>query len=152
VRVVAKLELALWAQRGRLLLWAPVFLAMGIGLYFSLAEEPAAKEIVVVIVIAVFVVIAARLSNPAFAPLLYALALVCFGAGLASLRAHLVAAPVLGWNYYGPIEGRVVAIDRSSSDALRLTLDEVVLARFGPEQTPQRVRFSLQGDQRWHVP
>ncbi|NBR52821.1 MAG: ComEC/Rec2 family competence protein [Rhodobacteraceae bacterium] len=125
---------------------------MGIGLYFSLAEEPAAKEIAVVIVIAVFVVIAARLSNPAFAPLLYALALVCFGAGLASLRAHLVAAPVLGWNYYGPIEGRVVAIDRSSSDALRLTLDEVVLARFGPEQTPQRVRFSLQGDQRWHVP
>ena len=152
MRVVAKLELALWAQRGRLLLWAPVFLAMGIGLYFSLAEEPAAIEIAVVIVIAVFVVIAARLSNPAFAPLLYALALVCFGAGLASLRAHLVAAPVLGWNYYGPIEGRVVAIDRSSSDALRLTLDEVVLARFGPEQTPQRVRFSLQGDQRWHVP
>ena len=92
MRVVAKLELSLWAQRGRLLLWAPVFLAMGIGLYFSLAEEPAAKEIAVVIVIAVFVVIAARLSNPAFAPLLYALALVCFGAGLASLRAHLVAA------------------------------------------------------------
>ena len=60
MRVVAKLELALWAQRGRLLLWAPVFLAMGIGLYFSLAEEPAAKEIAVVIVIAVFVVIAAR--------------------------------------------------------------------------------------------
>jgi competence protein ComEC len=152
VRVVAKLELALWAQRGRLLLWAPVFLAMGIGLYFSLAEEPAAKEIAVVIMIAVFVVIAARLSNPTFAPLLYALALVCFGAVLASLRAHLVAAPVLGWNYYGPIEGRVVAIDRSSSDALRLTLDEVVLARFGPEETPKRVRFSLKGDQRWHMP
>ncbi|MGA1179952.1 MAG: ComEC/Rec2 family competence protein [Marivivens sp.] len=152
MRVVAKLELALWAQRGRLLLWAPVFLAMGIGLYFSLAEEPVAKEIAVVIVIAIVAIIAARLSNPTFAPLLYALVLVCFGAGLASLRAHLVAAPVLGWNYYGPIEGRVVAIDRSSSDALRLTLDEVVLARFGPEETPKRVRFSLQGDQRWHMP
>ena len=133
MRVVAKLELALWAQRGRLLLWAPVFLAMGIGLYFSLAEEPAAKEIAVVFVIAVVVVISARFSNLAFAPLLHALALVCLGAGLASLRAHLVAAPVLGWNYYGPIEGRVITIDRSSSDALRLTLDEVVLARFGPE-------------------
>ena len=78
-------------------------------------------------------VIAARFSNLAFAPLLHALALVCLGAGLASLRAHLVAAPVLGWNYYGPIEGRVITIDRSSSDALRLTLDEVVLARFDPE-------------------
>ena len=133
MRVVAKLELALRAQRGRLLLWAPVFLAMGIGLYFSLAEEPAAKEIAVVFVIAVVVVISARFSNLAFAPLLHALALVCLGAGLASLRAHLVAAPVLGWNYYGPIEGRVITIDRSSSDALRLTLDEVVLARFDPE-------------------
>ncbi len=152
MRVVAKLELALWAQRGRLLLWAPVFLAVGIGLYFSCDEEPSARVIAVIIGLAALGVVSAQRSNPAFAPVLYALVLVLMGFCLAALRGHSVAAPVLGWTYYGPIEGRVIAIDRSSSDAQRLTLDNVVLARFGPAETPQRVRFSLQGDQRWHMP
>ena len=133
MRVVAKLELALWAQRGRLLLWAPIFLAGGIGLYFSFPNEPSGQTIVFVFAGAALGTILARLSNPAFAPVLYALVLVFSGVCLAAVRGHSVAAPVLGWNYYGPIEGRVIAIDRSSSDALRLTLDEVVLARFDPE-------------------
>ncbi|MEZ5913184.1 MAG: ComEC/Rec2 family competence protein [Paracoccaceae bacterium] len=34
----------------------------------------------------------------------------------AGYRAHSVAAPVLGFRYYGPVEGRVVAVDRSFSD------------------------------------
>lgn len=152
MRVVAKLELALLAQRGRLLLWAPVFLAIGIGFYFSLSEEPSAQMIGAALVLAATGTALARLLNPAFSPLLYACVLVLLGAGLAALRGHSVAAPVLGWNYYGPVEGRVVAIDRSSGDALRLTLDEVVLSRLGPDETPQRVRFSLQGDQRWLAP
>ena len=38
-------------------------------------------------------------------------------------------------------------IDRSSSDAVRLTLDHVVLARMPPARTPAKVRASLHGDQ-----
>jgi competence protein ComEC len=37
------------------------------------------------------------------------------------------------------------------SDALRLTLDRVVLREVAPERTPQKVRVSLHGDQDWHV-
>jgi competence protein ComEC len=44
--------------------------------------------------------------------------------------------------YYGPVQGRIVQIDRSGSDALRLTLDHVVLD-LAPDMTPQRVRVSL---------
>ncbi len=44
-------------------------------------------------------------------------------------RAHAVAARCWDWRYYGPIEGRIVGIDRSASDAVRLTLDRVVLDR-----------------------
>ena len=58
----------------------------------------------------------------------------------------MVAGPVLSFRYYGPIEGRVVAIDRSASEALRITLEEVRLSRVAPEQTPQKVRVSLHGD------
>ena len=39
-----------------------------------------------------------------------------------------------------------MALDRSSSDALRVTLDRVRLARVGPAATPGRVRLSLHGD------
>ncbi|MGL5010559.1 MAG: ComEC/Rec2 family competence protein, partial [Paracoccaceae bacterium] len=44
---------------------------------------------------------------------------------------------------YGPIQGRIVEIDRSQTDALRLTLDRVVLDRVDPDRTPDRVRVSL---------
>jgi hypothetical protein len=64
----------------------------------------------------------------------------------------MVAGPVLDFRYYGPVEGRIVGIDRSASDALRLTLDRVRLDDVAPERTPRRVRVSLHGDQRWLVP
>jgi len=61
----------------------------------------------------------------------------------AGARAHLVAAPVLDFRYYGPVEGRVIGIDRSQGDDLRVTLDRVVLDRMSPQKTPQLVRVSL---------
>ncbi|OYW52407.1 MAG: competence protein, partial [Rhodobacterales bacterium 12-65-15] len=83
-----------------------------------------------------------------------ALALAAFAAGwlAAGVRAHLVEAPVLEFRYYGPVEGRIVGIDRSQSDALRLTLDQVVLGRVTPDRTPERVRVSLQTEQPWLDP
>jgi competence protein ComEC len=51
----------------------------------------------------------------------------------------------LKYHYYGPIEWRIVEVDRSASDALRLTLDRVVLRQLAPVQTPERVRISLHG-------
>jgi competence protein ComEC len=71
---------------------------------------------------------------------------------IAALRAHAVSAPVLDFRYYGPVEGRVVGIDRSASDATRLTLDRVVLARTDPERLPWRVRISLHGEAGADVP
>ncbi len=58
-------------------------------------------------------------------------------------RSASVAAPVLGFRYYGPVEGRVIAIDRSSSKALRLTLDRVKLDRVS--QPPEKIRISVFG-------
>jgi competence protein ComEC len=59
---------------------------------------------------------------------------------------------MLDVRYYGPVEGRIVGIDRSQSDALRLTLDQVTLREVPPDRTPLRVRVSLQGDQPWLDP
>lgn len=145
-------EAALIAQRGYLLPWAPVALGTGIGLYFLLPEEPGPWAWTVIGLAGMLALLARRMVPLAFAPLLLGLALMAGGVGLAGWRAHSVAAPVLGFRYYGPIEGRIVGIDRSASDALRLTLDRVVLEDLAPDRTPVRVRVSLQGDQRWFVP
>lgn len=149
---LAGIEAALIAQRGYLLPWAPVALGTGIGIYFLLPVEPTDWAWVAVGLAGLLSLVAWRIAPLALAPLLLGLALVAAGLGLAGWRAHSVAAPVLGFRYYGPIEGRIVGIDRSSSDALRLTLDQVILEDLPPERTPARVRVSLLGNQKWLVP
>ena len=141
-------------QRGALLLWAPVCLGLGIGLYFSLKTEPDASiyASAAALALGVGALGAALRFRDAFGPICLAIVLVLSGFCLSGWRAHQVAGPVLDFRYYGPIEGRVVAIDRSASDALRLTLDQVVLARVRREETPRRVRVSLHGDQAWLEP
>ncbi|WP_370541644.1 ComEC/Rec2 family competence protein [Actibacterium sp. 188UL27-1] len=141
------LETALLAQRGYLLLWAPICLGAGVGLYFALPVEPDWSLYGWAIVVAALIIGAGWWAGEAVRPLFMAMVLIIVGALLAGARAHSVAAPVLGFRYYGPIEGRVVAIDRSASDKIRLTLDHVMLERMAPDRTPARVRVSLHGQQ-----
>ena len=137
----------LLAQRGHLIGWVPVCLGIGVGVYFSLPAEPDLAMLGAIAAFAGLSAVLSRLVAVTYAPLFLALVLICAGLGLAKWRAEAVAAPVLGFRYYGPIEGRVIGIDRSASDAVRLTLDHVVLARMAPERTPGKVRISLHGDQ-----
>lgn len=140
------------AQRGHLFPWAPVALGFGVGLYFALKAEPGAAFYALAGGLALVAALLSWRAGVILSPLLWAAALVASGLCLGGLRAHMVEAPVLGWRYYGPIEGRVAGIDRSGSDALRLTLDRVVLANVPPGQTPARVRVSLHGRQAGAAP
>lgn len=143
-RVLLPLE-ALAAARGSLLPWVPVCLACGIGAYFALAAEPG-PGVWLAAGAATLLALTLAIAGP---PLLrvpaMAAALVAGGLLLALWRAHAVAAPVLGFRYYGPVEGRIVGIDRSFSDQPRLTLDRLVLARLASDRTPGQVRVALHG-------
>ena len=88
----------------------------------------------------------------AWSPLALGVALGALGLCLAGARSHLVEAPKLEFRYYGPIEGRVVALDRSASDAMRVTLDNVVLRDTDPARVPGRVRISLHGPEADLIP
>ncbi len=124
---------------------------MGIGFYFGLPAEPGrAAWAALAAVLATGILLAATWARGS--PLLLALLAALAGAGVAGLRTASVAEPVLGFRYYGPIEGRIVAIDRSQSDKPRLTLDRVVLRDVPPDRTPTRVRVSLHGEQGWVTP
>ncbi len=124
---------------------------MGIGTYFALPEEPNRTGwLLLGLALATGLVLAAtRLRHQ---PLLLAALSLLAGIGIAGLRTSAVADPILPFRYYGPIEGRIVVIDRSQSDKPRLTLDRVVLRDVAPDRTPARVRVSLHGDQGWITP
>jgi competence protein ComEC len=140
------------AQRGFLFPWSPVLLALGIGLYFMLPAEPPRFALGLAWVCGLVMLWQQARWDAVMGPVIAAVALVSCGFALAGARTHLVAGPVLDFRYYGPIEGRVVRIDRSASDALRLTLDHVVLERMDPGETPHRVRVSLHGAQGFATP
>ena len=151
--------------RAGLLVWAPVLLALGIGTWFSLRFEPWVGSYALTaggVLLALWSARTLRLRgaagrlSPDLADLgqvaALGLALVLAGFLAAGFRAWLVAAPVLDFRYYGPVEGRVVEIDRSARDRVRLTLDQVVLRDTDPARTPARVRLSLTQPQAMPAP
>ncbi|WP_347137901.1 ComEC/Rec2 family competence protein [Paracoccus sp. SSK6] len=149
VRMAAMARVGLFA-------WVPVCLAAGIALWFALPVPPGRGVWVALGLLALASLSVGRLALPwaeggrigwALADALRigstALLLVIAGFGLIELRSATVAAPVMEWRYYGPIEGRLVEIDRSARDRIRLTLDRVVLRDTAPDRTPGKVRLSL---------
>ena len=142
-RLRAAAEATLARQRGHLLPWAPVFAGLGVAVYFALPAEPSAGQLVAAGAAAALGLGHAAWRPGAWTPVLVALALALAGLAVAGLRTGLVAGPVLASDYSGPVGGRIVGIDRSASDALRLTLDGVSLE--GVATPPRRVRISLFG-------
>ncbi|MEM6610340.1 MAG: ComEC/Rec2 family competence protein [Pseudomonadota bacterium] len=152
LRILQSINATLQGQRGALLPWCPVFMGLGVAWYFSQQTEPQPLYYAVCLLALIAAALAALRWREMVGPLALAAMFFAIGAGLAGLRAHLVAGPVLDGRYYGAIEGTVVAVDRSASNALRVTLADVTLEWLEPRNTPRRVRVSLFGEQTYITP
>ena len=137
------------AQRPRLALWVPVFYAFGIATYFAVPSEPGGG--LLASLGAVLLLGAAMLfrAPPGARLLLVGAMLAGTGFGATALRARLVAAPVLSHEMTVSLEGRIIGLDRSASERPRVLLDRVVLFGLEPEETPARVRVSLDLSTPW---
>lgn len=131
--------------RGQLFVWVPVCIGLGAGGWFALPAEPGFWQYALGAAGCVAGGFGAWRGPELAQPIGAALLCACLGFCAAGLRAHLVAAPMLDFRYFGPVQGRVVQIDRSQADALRITLDTVVLGDVAPQRTPHLVRISLFG-------
>lgn len=152
LRILHLIDHRLEGQRGHLFPWTAVLIGLGAGLWFLLPAEPEGWHYALALaLVALAGMLRLRVPQPVH-PLVVALACVALGGLAAGLRAQMVAAPMLEFRYYGPVQGRIIWIDRSQGDAIRLTLDQVVLARMAPERTPARVRVALHGDPAHHSP
>ena len=147
MRLVDVIQTEISRQQGHLFPWAPVLYACGIGAYFALRFEPTQGDwLRVAGGFCVLVVLVWR-SSEALRPVFVALLLLVGGFLVAGAKAHHVAEETLGFRFYGAIEGRIVKVDRSNSDALRLTLDQVRLEDVPVARTPARIRVALHGQQ-----
>lgn len=144
--VLGRVDHALSQLRGRRLPWLACAFASGVALYFALPSEPGLVAFRAILAACVAALVTARILPGGWAVVVLVGAMTLGGIAAAQWRAQGLAAPVLPFRYHGPIEGRIVAIDRSASGAVRLTLDGVRLDGVRAAVHPRRVRVSLHDD------
>jgi len=128
-------------QSGRLFLWLPVALAIGIAAYFNIRFEPQVSDYALIIGLGATLSTIAILAKARWLAF-WTIGLV-LGFCLAGFQAQRLAAPKLAYRYYGPVEGRILSVDRSARERPRILLDQVQLGRLPPYRTPKYVRVSL---------
>lgn len=137
---------ALQSERGRRLPWIATAYGAGVGIYFALRVEPSGLVAASLAILAMVLWGCAWRGRHGMGLIPLILGTLVAGILVGQIRAASTAGPVLGFRYYGPVEGRVVTVDRSASGRVRITLADVRLDRVSPARTPRRVRLSLHAD------
>ncbi len=146
--LTARAAAALAAEHDRWILWLPVLIGAGIGLYFSLPVEPPPWLGPAVLAALVTGCVAFRSSagSPAYLGLLVAAAVLA-GFAAAQVRTAAVAAPAIQERVGPtPIFGRIVKLERLGKGR-RVTLDALEIDRLSLAELPARVRLRLNGKQ-----
>jgi len=140
---MAGLREKLESERDRWILWAPVALAAGIAVYFSLPIEPPVRLTYILPPLGLAPLLAWR--GRAGWPLLCGLFLMLLGFSVAEFRTQSVAAPVLKEpTGIFRLSGHVVAVEPIEKGA-RVTLDHLAGGPLYRERL-ERVRIRLRAD------
>lgn len=133
-------------ERSRWVLWLPVGLGAGIGVYFALTVEPPAWSGGLAAAVFLGAALALR-RQPRFSIPLLAFGVIASGFALAQMRGAAVASPALRAPL-GPVTviGRTAVVEPLPS-ALRLTLEDAEVAGLAADRTPHRIRLRLSGRQ-----
>jgi len=131
----------LQAERPRLFLWSPVALMLGIGVYFTLPDEPSWWVGPSVLAASMLILILAWRSKMRL--LIVPLFLLCLGFAAAQWRAHLVVTPLLNEEVHNRIvEGTIDEIE-PIEEKEKLVLSHLDIEGVSAEVTPLRVRISF---------
>jgi len=137
------LSVAVIDERERWVLWLPVFLGIGIAVYFALPGEPPPQAGFVALII---FGLAAFLGYRR--PLVFILAALCgvmaLGFFAAQLRTARVEAPVLQ-SKIGPVtvSGTVGRTTLLAPGGFRVVIENPVIQRLPREETPRNIRISV---------
>ncbi len=129
-------------ESGRWFLWVPVFLGIGIGIYFSLTFEPPLFIVLIFFSLAAGLAALPRKSSGVF-PLAISLLLVASGVLVAKLRSEYVAAPVLE-KRLGPVSvtGLVLNVTGKAAGGQRLLIRPLHIDRLVESVLPARIQLT----------
>jgi competence protein ComEC len=131
------------AQRSELFHWAPVFMGIGVAVCYSFGWPIGVLLVALAILCVCAYIFWVGFADNATLPLLVIGICIGIGAGAAALRSYLVWGPSLAYPYSGVITRRVILVDRSAGDNMRLTLDQVTMGPIPYEKLPRRIRVSF---------
>ncbi len=135
-------------ERERWVLWVPVALGAGIGLYFQFDQEPSSQNAFWWASIG-FVLTLAAVRFQRFALIFTALltfALILIGLALAKVRTEMVRAPVLEREIsYTEMRGRFLGLKAGSDGYPRLVIAPIWIDGLAEEAYPAKVRLSFRG-------
>ena len=137
------------AQTLRWRLWTPVAFGVGGAVYFAVKSEPALWPLVVCAIVAFAAWFAARRRGWARRLTWPLLMLACVAGGLAAakIRTEMVAAPIApALSEPTVIEAWVVDVDSPGQRGARIVIAPVWIRGLTPEQTPVRLRATVQGE------
>ncbi|MEM7745090.1 MAG: ComEC/Rec2 family competence protein [Pseudomonadota bacterium] len=141
---LSMLERIYASESQRFVLWLPVCLGVGIGVYFMLAKEPAATwALVPLLPLALIASGLARRGGWILLAVVWLTLMMTGGFAAAIVSARLAAAPVITHPIGETVEGRVLELSRSRSGAPRILLDAVTIYGLTHDDTPARVRLTL---------
>lgn len=127
---------------GRFPLWLPVAFGLGIALYFAAEQEPYAPAVAAIGLLCICLAARVR-ARPVAGILCAGLAALALGYGAATLRASLVAAPVLAQNVTTAVTGTVERVEvRARGYRLWLAVESFENKRVGVSPRKVRVTFS----------
>ena len=139
---VLDLSALLAAEQDRWFLWVPVFVGVGIGLYFAAPIEPVWVFAVAPLLAASGLKLAVRRGVVALA-LTGAVLCAAVGFGAAKLRVEWVRGPVVAFSKrVQTVHGWVEVVERRAEKGVRLTIRVASIDGLPREATPTRVRVT----------
>lgn len=134
-------------ERARWVLWAPVFLGLGAGIYFFLPDEPWPWLGLIGAGIMGVLLYLLR-PKPALQLLLIPVFLSAAGFSAAQVRSLTRHAPVLAQRL-GPVNvtGQLIAVERQEG-GVRYLIAPTAIERLAAERMPARIRLRLSGSNR----
>ena len=139
---VGALAVRFGAERARWILWTPVALGTGIGIYFSLLSEPPGWIGPLALTITIALAVLGRRFEYLLLPAVVG-AVVAAGLTLAQLSTFAAGHAVLDRVITtATVAGRVASVEQLP-DGTRVLLDKVRISSLEPPATPERIRLRL---------
>ena len=131
-------------QEERFILWVPVFIAFGIGAYFSLPFEPSLWSSMTVLMI-VAVMLSITRNVILLTKVEFVVFLILLGFTVASFRAYTVNYPMLE-KRLGPtlVSGSVLKMENlPEKKGVRLILSDLAIEKISKSDTPKKIRVQV---------